>query len=162
MAPHAATVVWTGNRGEDTAGYDAYDRTYRIVVEGKPELEGSAHPRFRGSGDRHDPEELFLASLAGCHLLSYLSLCARAGVRVRACTISASGTLALRPDGGGRFDAVLLEAMVTLADPADRDRATVLHDAAHERCFIANSCNVPIRHAVGIVAEGVGAQAGDS
>ena len=39
------------------------------------------------------------------------------------------------------------------ADGDERiELATRLHDAAHERCFIANSCRVPIRHADGDTA----------
>ena len=141
---HAARVVWTGNRGTGTADYAAYGREHRIVVTGKPDLEGSSSPAYRGAADRHNPEELFLAAIAACHMLFYLSLCARQGVRVLSYEGGATGSLAIGSDGGGRFDVVTLTPVVTVAPGTDLELATRLDAVAHERCFIANSCSVPI------------------
>jgi organic hydroperoxide reductase OsmC/OhrA len=116
-----------------------------VEVEGKPELPGSADPLFRGDPARHNPEDLFLAAIATCHMLSYLALCARHGIRVVAYHDEASGVLALERDGGGRFTAVELNPIVTIAGDADGALAEGLHHTAHERCFIAGSCSVPIR-----------------
>jgi organic hydroperoxide reductase OsmC/OhrA len=142
---YAARVRWTGNRGAGTAGYAAYGRRYDVLVDGKPDLAGSAHAAFRGDADRHDPEDLFLASISACHMLSYLALCARGGVRVTSYEDHARGTLALHPGGGGRFEEVVLRPAVTVADAETAVHAERLHDAAHGLCFIAGSCSVPIR-----------------
>ncbi|HYC88304.1 MAG TPA: hypothetical protein VEO54_03765 [Thermoanaerobaculia bacterium] len=48
--------------------------------------------------------------------------------------------------GGGKFVEVTLHPVVTLASADDAARATELHDRAHQLCFIANSCSVPIHH----------------
>ena len=146
-APHeyAARVRWTGNLGEGTSGYAAYGRRYDVLVEGKPDIAGTADPAFRGEADRHNPEDLFLASISACHMLSYLALCARGGVRVTAYEDDARGTMALHPGGGGRFEEVTLGPVVTVADAETVDAATRLHEKAHELCFIASSCSVPIR-----------------
>jgi organic hydroperoxide reductase OsmC/OhrA len=159
--PHgyAARVIWTGNRGAGTTDYASYGREHRIVVAGKPELEGSADAAFRGSPDRHNPEELFLAAIAACQMLFYLSLCARQGVRVLSYEGEASGSLALGPDGGGRFDVVTLTQVVTVARGTDLELATRLDDVAHERCFIANSCSVPIVRRLRLTTDAVPAGA---
>jgi organic hydroperoxide reductase OsmC/OhrA len=138
-------LVWDGNRGEGTATYAGYGRDYRIVIDGKPELHGTANPAFRGDATKHDPEDLFLAAISSCHMLSYLALCARGGINVVAYEDHASGTLVLSNSGGGRFEEVTLHPVVTIAG-GDIERARALHDKAHELCFIANSCSVPIRH----------------
>src|SRR5437867_11223446 len=96
-------IVWDGNLGDGTASYATYGRQYRVVVAGKPDLNGSANPVFRGDAGKHDPEDLFLAAIAACHMLSYLALCARDGIRVVAYDDDASGTLVLDASGGGRF-----------------------------------------------------------
>ena len=137
-------IVWDGNLGDGTASYATYGRQYRVVVAGKPDLNGSANPVFRGEAGKHDPEDLFLAAIAACHMLSYLALCARDGIRVVAYEDDASGTLVLDASGGGRFEQVTLRPAVTIAD-GDPERAAQLHHKAHEQCFIANSCSVPIR-----------------
>lgn len=143
---YAAHLRWTGNLGHGTADYIGYDRGYRIRIAGKPDLAGTADPAFRGEADKHNPEELFLASLAACHMLFYLSLCARNGVRVVGYEDHARGTLLLDARGGGRFEAITLHPIVTIADGVHAARAVELHDTAHERCFIANSCSFRIGH----------------
>lgn len=143
---YAARLVWDGNTGEGTARYDGYGRDYRVLIADKPELPGSADPLFRGDPSRHNPEDHFLAAISACHMLSYLALCARHGVRVLGYEDEASGRLALRADGGGAFDEVVLRPAVTIDNASKQELALQLHDTAHERCFIANSCRVPIRH----------------
>jgi organic hydroperoxide reductase OsmC/OhrA len=143
---YAARVVWEGNTGEGTARYTGYGREYRVVVDGKPDLAGSADPAFRGDAARHNPEDLFLASLSACHMLFYLSLCARGGVRVLAYEDRARGTLRMEAGGGGRFAEITLHPAVTIAGGSDADLALRLHDRAHELCFIANSVGVPVGH----------------
>lgn len=143
---YAARVVWEGNTGEGTARYAGYGREYRVMVDGKPDLAGSADPAFRGDAARHNPEDLFVASISACHMLFYLSLCARRGVRVLAYEDHAHGVMRADAGGGGRFHEVVLRPRVTIDDPAHAALASQLHDAAHALCFIANSCSFPIRH----------------
>ena len=143
---YAARLIWDGNLGQGTSSYTGYSRRYRVEVAGKPELVGTADAAFRGEADKYNPEDLFLAAIAACHMLSYLALCARKGIRVVAYEDDARGTLKLDSRGGGRFEEVLLRPTVTLADAQGEAEAMALHEAAHEQCFIANSCRVPIRH----------------
>jgi hypothetical protein len=75
-------VVWTGNLGQGTASYRAYERSHEIVVEEKPLIAGSSDPAFRGDKTKYNPEELFVASLSICHMLWYLHLCAEASTEV--------------------------------------------------------------------------------
>jgi organic hydroperoxide reductase OsmC/OhrA len=143
---YATRIVWEGNLGQGTTSYATYGRGYRISVAGKPDLTGTADPAFRGERDKHNPEDLFLAAVSACHMLSYLALCARHGVHVAAYEDDATGTLKLDATGGGRFEAIALHPKVTVARAADATLATSLHAQAHELCFIARSCAVPIRH----------------
>lgn len=143
---YATTVTWTGNRGTGTSGYRAYDRAHDITADGVPPIAGSADPAFRGDAARWNPEQLLLAALAQCHMLSYLHVCAVAGVVVTAYTDRAEGTMTQTPDGGGHFTEVVLRPHVEIADAALADTAARLHEDAHRVCFIANSVNFPVRH----------------
>jgi organic hydroperoxide reductase OsmC/OhrA len=143
---YAARVVWEGNTGEGTARYAGYGREYRVQIEGKPDLAGSADPAFRGDAGRHNPEDLFLAAISACHMLFYLSLCARGGVRVLAYEDQAQGTMRTDASGGGQFEEITLRPQVTIDGQENAALALRLHDTAHELCFIARSCSVPIRH----------------
>ena len=140
----AARLVWTGAAAGPTKTYDGYARAWRIEVEGKPPLEGSSDPVFRGDGARYNPEDLLVVSLTTCHMLSYLALCARAGIEVAAYEDEASGTMAIK-DGRMRFVEVVLTPKVVIA-AGDLERAQELHARAHAECFIANSVNFPVRN----------------
>jgi organic hydroperoxide reductase OsmC/OhrA len=140
---YRVTVRWSGDTG---AGYRDYVRDHDVVVEGKPVLKGSADPAFRGKPERWNPEELLVASLSECHMLTFLSLCARAGVVVTDYVDAASGVMREEPGNSGRFTEVVLRPEVTVADPAMVERVEALHKQAHDTCFIANSVNFPVRH----------------
>lgn len=140
------TTAWTGNRGQGTTGYRDYDRSHTISVNGKPDIACSSDTAFRGDATRHNPEDFLLASLSACHMLWYLHLCADAGVIVTNYVDEATGTLQESPGGGGRFAEVTLHPSVTVTDAAMIDKANELHHKAHEKCFIANSVNFPVKH----------------
>ena len=140
------TLAWEGNSGTGTSDYATYGRQYRVTIVGKPDLVGSADPLFRGDAALHNPEDLLVASLSSCHMLSYLALCARSRIAVLAYQDNAEGTLVFRADGGGSFQEVMLRPHVLVAAGTDLARATALHEKAGEQCFIAASCNFPVRH----------------
>jgi organic hydroperoxide reductase OsmC/OhrA len=148
MTEHTYTTSlrWIGNLGNGTATYAGYDREHRIAFAGKPALLGSADPAFRGARDRYNPEELLVAALSACHMLSYLALCARAGIRVETYEDAARGRM-IQSGGGGRFAEVVLAPRVGIAPESDLALARALHEQAHAGCFIASSCNFPVTHA---------------
>ena len=79
---YKTNLQWTGNKGTGTSGYKAFERSYAISIENKPNILGSSDPSFRGDMTKHNPEELLVAALSSCHMLWYLHLCAEAGVIV--------------------------------------------------------------------------------
>lgn len=143
---YSTALIWTGNRGKGTVNYRAYDRSYTISIGGKPDISGSSDPAFLGDRRKYNPEELLLASLSSCHMLSYLHLCANAGIIVTDYRDEATGIMQESDDGGGHFMEVILHPEVTITDGSFTDHANRLHSTANKNCFIANSCNFPVRH----------------
>lgn len=146
---YAVDVVWTGNRGTGTSGYRAYDRDHTVTAEGAGELLGSADPTFRGDSSRWNPEQLLLAALSQCHLLSFLHVCVRAQVVVTDYTDHATATMAVHPDGSGEFVEAVLAPQVAFASPVSEEQHEALHVEASSLCFIARSVNFPVRHQIG-------------
>ena len=147
MAQHtyALDLVWTGNTGDGTTGYRSYTRDVTASSSGKPELLLSADKPFRGDPGRWNPEELLLAALSECHLLSFLHVAVLHGVVVTSYTDAPVGTM--EQEGiGGRFTEVVLRPRVTVSDPAVVDLLPGLHAEASAACFIASSVNFPVRH----------------
>lgn len=143
---YALRATWTGNRGSGTSGYRDYDRSVTLSIEGKDDLAASSDKPFRGDPTRWNPEDLLLAALSECHLLSYLHACVQAGVVVLSYDDDATGTMVEDGRGGGAFTEVALRPTVVVAEARMRDAALAAHTQAREWCFIANSVNFPVRH----------------
>lgn len=141
---YKTSVEWTGNLGTGTDHYRSYKRDHAIRISGKPDLPGSADPAFRGDPGRHNPEELLVAALSACHMMSYLHVCAINGVVVMAYVDHATGTMETSSDGSGRLLEVTLHPEVKVRDEVMIPKAIELHHKAHELCFIANSVNFPV------------------
>jgi len=142
---YVVSIEWTGNNGEGTKNYTGYERSHRVIVSGKPVIEASSDPAFRGDTTKYNPEELFVSSISACHMLWYLHLCADNGIVVESYSDEAIGTM-LESASGGRFTEVLLNPVVKITGRDKQEMAIKLHDAANKYCFIANSCNFPVRH----------------
>lgn len=148
---YATTITWTGNKGEGTIKYDAYERAHTLSVTGKPDILCSSDTPFRGDGSKYNPEDMLLYSLSSCHMLWYLHLCADAGVIVTDYVDEAKGTLTMDTPEGARFTEVTLYPVVTVADASMIEKAIALHDNAHYSCFIAKSVNFPVQHQPSVV-----------
>jgi peroxiredoxin-like protein len=146
-------VNWTGNRGQGTANYTSYERSHEISAVAKPIIPGSSDPAFRGDGSRYNPEELLVASLSTCHMLSYLHMCAVARIVVTNYADKAEGVIVITDDGGGHFTEVMLKPVVTVTKDSDTALAKDLHEKAHHLCFIANSVNFSVQVEPTIVVE---------
>lgn len=140
------TVEWTGNRGEGTASYRAYDRDHDVRAKGLPTIVGSADRHFFGDRTRWNPEQLLLAAASECHMLSYLHHAAINDVVVVAYTDQATGEMTEDGRGGGRFTDITLHPTVTVAAASMVERADQLHADANRDCFIASSLNLPVGH----------------
>ncbi|WP_458781829.1 OsmC family protein [Arthrobacter sp. D3-16] len=149
---YALTVQWTGNLGGGTSSYRGYSRDHDILIPGLPALHGSADPTFHGDKERYNPEQLLLAALAQCHMLSFLHVAVKHGVVVTDYRDEATGLMKLNRDGSGQFESVTLRPQVTVADERHLELAGQLHHEANQLCFIARSVNFPVEHAPVTVA----------
>jgi organic hydroperoxide reductase OsmC/OhrA len=142
---YATRVEWTGNRGTGTSDYKSYGREHVVSADGKQPIHGSSDRAFRGNPEHWNPEEMLVAALSQCHMLSYLHLAATNGIVVTAYEDAATGTMKQTANGGGHFTLVTLRPIVTISS-GDPDLALSIHREANELCFIAASVNFAVRH----------------
>jgi len=143
---YAVTVRWTGNRGDGTSTYRGYSRDHDIEIPGLPVLKGSADPTFHGDRTRYNPEQLLLAALSQCHMLSFLHVAVKHGVVVTAYEDRAEALMRTNRDGSGQFESATLRPDVTVAAAVDAALMDQLHEEANKVCFIARSVNFPVLH----------------
>ena len=156
MAEHdyTARVVWTGNRGQGTASYRGYDRTWNVATPGKPVIECSNDPLLGGDPGLHNPEDLLIASLSACHMLWYLHLASDAGIAVQGYEDDPLAVGETLPGGASRFLRATLRPRITVPKGTDLGRADAIHHQIHKTCFIARSVNFPVDYAASYTEAG--------
>lgn len=143
-------LEWQGDLGSGTTSVRDFSRAHTVIADGPDPIAGSSAPAFRGDPARWNPEQLLIASLSQCHMLSYLYSAATHGIVVTAYSDAATGTLR-QVGAGGHLTEVTLRPVVTVAS-GDRELARELHAEAAANCFIAASVNFPVTHEVTILA----------
>lgn len=139
------TLNWLGVPG---GKHHRDDRSYEILIKGKQSLEGSADKPFFGDSNLYNPENLLLAALSSCYMMSLLYLCRNNKISVLDYKDNAVGNLKLNDDGSGRFHDVTLNVSIKLENPAHNNRVLSLAKEANSLCFIANSVNFDVNHRV--------------
>ncbi len=148
MAEHdyTARVVWTGNRGQGTATYKGYDRTWNVETPGKPVIHCSNDPLLGGDPTLHNPEDMLIAALSACHMLWYLHLASNAGIAVSAYRDDPLAVGETDKTGASRFLRATLRPEITVPVGTDLAVADAVHHEIGKVCFIARSVNFPIAH----------------
>lgn len=149
MSEHLASIHW--RRGTAAFGKGHYSRAHVWHFDGGAAVRASASPDIVSApwsdAAAVDPEEAFVAALASCHMLWFLSLASAKGFVVDSYEDDAVGALREIAPGKCMIAEVVLRPQTTFdpAHAATREQLEALHHAAHERCFLANSVKTRIR-----------------
>ena len=148
MTECLATVRWRRSGAVFTD--NRYSRAHEWRFDGGAVVTASSSPHVvrvpLSDPAAVDPEEAFVASLASCHMLWFLSLAAQAGFVVEEYEDAAVGVLAKNEEGKLAITVVTLRPKVIFAGTAPTDAELArLHERAHEECFIARSVKTELR-----------------
>jgi organic hydroperoxide reductase OsmC/OhrA len=146
---YRATIVWTRNPAEDF-GKGRYSRAHEIRFDGGITLAASASPSVVplpfSREDAVDPEEMFVAALSNCHMLTFLDLARRAGFIVDSYEDEAVGVMERIAPQRMAITTVTLRPRIAFGGNApDSAKLDELHHQAHELCFIANSVKTEVK-----------------
>lgn len=150
MAKYRASVEWTlAEPGEDFLK-GRYGRGHKVGFGSGVEVPGTASHHIVGNKwaqpNSVDPEEMLVASISQCHMLTFLHKAREAGFTVTAYRDDAEGVME-KIDDAGRMAVtrVTLRPAITYAGRAPTpEELHRLHHAAHEECFIANSVKTEV------------------
>ena len=150
MSDYTAQVTWQRDPLEAFTD-NRYSRRHVLRFDGGTVLAGSSSPNVvplpLSDASAVDPEEMFVASLASCHMLWFLSLAAQQGWRVDSYEDDATGTLARDAEGRLAMTRVTLRPRVRCIGQRQPSAVELqaLHGRAHEACFIARSVKTEVR-----------------
>lgn len=143
MAHYTATLTW--KRGDDAFGDGKYSRAHSIAFDGGVTLPASSSPHVvripLSREDAVDPEEMLVAALSSCHMLTFLDLARRAGFVVDSYVDAAEGVMGKDERGRIALTSVTLNPRIEWSGEKRPSAADLdgLHHKSHELCFIANS-----------------------
>jgi organic hydroperoxide reductase OsmC/OhrA len=149
MHEYLSTVEWQRNGSKFTD--NRYSRGHRWLFDEGVVVPASASPhgmpRPLSVAAAVDPEEAFVAALASCHMLWFLSIAANQGLVVDSYRDRASGLMAKNAHGKLAMTVVSLHPDVDFSGSPQpsREQILALHHEAHERCFLASSVKTDVR-----------------
>jgi organic hydroperoxide reductase OsmC/OhrA len=149
MAHHNASLAW--QRGDATFTDNRYSRRHSVQFDGGAQMAASSSlhvvPLPYSDAAAVDPEEMFVASLASCHMLWFLSIAAKRGFCVDSYSDDAEGVMSKNSHGKLAMTLVTLHPRAVFSGEhmPTRDEIVDLHRQAHEECFIANSVTTELR-----------------
>ena len=147
MAHYIADVTWTLNSGEDFMK-GRYSRGHTVSFDGGITVPASASPHVVGKWAVEaaaDPEEMLVAALSSCHMLTFLHIARLAGFGIAAYRDHAEGVMEEIAPGRHAVTKVVLHPRIDWAGAApDSAKLTHMHHEAHETCFIANSVKTEV------------------
>lgn len=137
MSEHRARISW--RRATAGFAYEDYDRTHEWSFDNGMRLKASAAVAYRGDPGAVDPEEAFVASIASCHMLTFLAIASRKRIIVDAYDDDAIGFMTKNAQGKLAVTRVELRPIIAFASPVDAQTLADMHHRSHDECFIANS-----------------------
>jgi organic hydroperoxide reductase OsmC/OhrA len=129
---------YSNNLAWDTA------RRGRSSASGKPDIEIGSPPEFKGEAGVWAPEEMLVAALNACMMLTFVSFAQSKRLEFVAYESAAEGLLE-NVDGKYRIVEVSVRPTLVLRSEADIAAARTIMAAVKENCFISNSITADVK-----------------
>ena len=143
MSDHRTVLSW--KRTTSDFRYATYVRDHALTFGTGHSLQVSAAPEYKGNPSLPNPEEMLVAALSSCHMLTFLAVAAREGLVVDSYDDDAIGVLEKNEAAQLSVTRVTLRPKVTFAgSQPDAEKVKQLHDVSHKGCFIAQSVKTVI------------------
>lgn len=141
MAEHKISLTW--KKGDGPFTFQTYTRNHQIVFKNGAPITFSAAPAYKGDPGKGDPEDMLVAALSSCHMLSFLYVAATRKHTVLSYEDEAVGFL---ENQGGKLwiTRTILRPKIAFETEPSAAELTEMHHLAHEQCFIANSVKTDV------------------
>jgi organic hydroperoxide reductase OsmC/OhrA len=130
---YESKLEWKGNKeGDLRAGALA------PIVLGAP-------PEFDGREGTWSPEQLFVASVNGCFMLTFLAIAENSKLPLLSYGSTARGKLEKVSGVGYQITEIVIKPTVVIGLPEDLSRLGRILEKAKENCFITNSIKSSVK-----------------
>lgn len=119
-------ITWVGQRAGITRSGE------------KVPFRTASPPEFKGEEGVWSPEDLFVAALNSCQLMTFVSFAMKLGLPVASYESEAEGLLEF-VDDGYQFTRVVIRPRVVVSDPDAIEAVRKAIDDAHHACLVGRS-----------------------
>jgi organic hydroperoxide reductase OsmC/OhrA len=133
MSEHTASIAWH-KQGEFS--HEGFERSHHALISGHTvPMSGANTPAFI------DPEQMLAASLASCHMQTFLALAAKKRLHVERYEDTATAKVETNTEGKQYVSEVSLHPKVVFIGDKKPSQEDIekMHQKAHDHCFISNS-----------------------
>jgi len=116
----------------------------KLASPGVPDLVTAAPADFGGPGDAWSPEQLLLAAVDACFLLTFRAIAQASRIEFTSLAIDGEGVVD-KSNGGIRFTEIVLRPRLALPAGADTARARRALEKAEKTCLVSSSLSTSIR-----------------
>lgn len=120
------------------------DNRLTVKTDNLDELTIAPPINFGGPGDQWSPEDLFMASVASCFVLSFRAIARASNLSWDSLSCSSQGTLE-KADGVLKFTKIVTSVSLIIPDIESTETARRLLAKADKSCLVANSLNCEIQ-----------------
>ncbi|MDP1675630.1 MAG: OsmC family protein [Bacteroidota bacterium] len=119
------------------------DRQGILRSEGKPLLDVSSPPEFKGIPGTWTPEDMLVAAVEICQMTTFLSFGMRKEIPLKSYKSSAEGLLE-NVEGKYRFTKVIIKPTIVVKSSWTTEQVEELVHTAHDNCLIGNSITAEV------------------
>ncbi|OOV86984.1 OsmC family protein [Oceanospirillum linum] len=143
MSEHRAQLNW--QRKAHPEDNSTFCRNHTLVLNGEQTINASSAAGFMGDAQCSDPEQMLVAAVSSCHMLTFLAIADIKGFKVERYQDDAVGFLT-KAERGKVVSRIELHPSITFGGDKQPTEAELdrLHDGAHKNCFIANSIKAEV------------------
>jgi peroxiredoxin-like protein len=116
----------------------------RLSGAGLPSLRVGLPLNYDGPGDAWTPEQLLLASVSSCFVLTLRSIARFSKVDLVDVAVEATGTVD-RSEGVTRFTEIVLRPAISVSAGTDRERVARVVERAEKNCLVSASLATRVR-----------------
>lgn len=120
-------IEWKGERAGSLGGADL------------PSIAVGAPPEFNGQKGRWSPEQLLVASVNSCYMLTLLAIAENSKIPLVSVISSAKGKLEKVEGAGYQLTEITMKPKIVVASAKDIERVSRIIDKAKQNCFVSNS-----------------------
>jgi organic hydroperoxide reductase OsmC/OhrA len=139
MSEHKVNLSWKNELTDFS--YKTYDRTHSWKFEGGVVVHASAAAEYFGNKQLVNPEDAYAASLASCHMLTFLAIASIKRYTLVMYEDNAVAILEKNQKSKMAVTKLYLRPKVTFTGDniPDENSIVKMHHLAHSECFIAHS-----------------------